>query len=166
MRMIIIGNIGSGKSWLATKLADSKGCPVVRLDHIFWEPGGFDEKRSPEIMNKMIEESKNGESWIAEGVFGELAEKFVDRAQCLIWLDMDWQTCRARLLKRGSESKKYMSRAESEEGLQKLVEWASQYYERTNARSYEGHKKLMMTFPGRRVHLKSESDVSRLIEEA
>jgi deoxyadenosine/deoxycytidine kinase len=92
----------------------------------------------------------------AEGVFGELAQKLFDRAQCLIWLDIDWQTCRARLLKRGSESKKHMGREESEEGLRRLVEWAAQYYERTNARSYEGHKKLMMSFPGRTVHPQAE----------
>jgi adenylate kinase family enzyme len=62
MRMIVIGNSGSGKSWLATKLADAKGCPVVHLDHIFWEPGGFDEKRSPEVVTRIIQESKNGET--------------------------------------------------------------------------------------------------------
>jgi adenylate kinase family enzyme len=165
MRSIIIGNSGSGKSWLAAKLGDAKGCPVVHLDDIFWEPGGFDQKRLPEVVTRMIEESKSREKWIAEGVFGELAERFVDRAQCLIWLDIDWPTCRDRLVKRGSESKKHMGREESEQGLRNLVEWASQYYKRTNARSYEGHRKLMMSFQGQRVHLKSVADVTKLLEE-
>jgi adenylate kinase family enzyme len=114
MRTIIIGNSGSGKTWLAKRLAEVSQCPVIHLDHIFWEPGGFDTKRPQDAVDMMIAESKRGESWIAEGVFGELAERFVDRAECLIWLDIDWQTCRDRLLQRGSESKRHMDRVESE----------------------------------------------------
>ena len=166
MRMIIIGNSGSGKTWLATRLAQPGNIPVIHLDDIFWEPGGFDKKRSQEIVTMMIEESRNKDSWIVEGVFGEMAEQFLDQAECLVWLDIDWPTCHARLLKRGSESKKHMGRAESEEGLQKLVEWASQYCERTNARSYTGHKKLVEAFSGQKVHLKSEADMIRMTEGA
>jgi adenylate kinase family enzyme len=58
--MIIVGNSGSGKTWLAKKLAKVEGCQVIHLDNIFWEPGGFDRKRSPEEVAKMIGESKNG----------------------------------------------------------------------------------------------------------
>jgi adenylate kinase family enzyme len=166
MRTIIIGNSGSGKTWLAKRLASLKGCSVIHLDHIFWEPGGFDKKRSQAVVDMMIAESKKGESWIAEGVFGELADRFVDRAQCLVWLDIDWEACRDRLMKRGSESKRHMGRDESEEGLRKLVEWASQYYNRTDLRSHSGHQKLMMSFQGERVHLKSEADANEWIKQA
>jgi adenylate kinase family enzyme len=164
MRTIIIGNSGSGKTWLATRLSEADRCPVIHLDHIFWEPGGFDQPRPPEVVTHMIEASKKEDSWIAEGVFGELAAQFVDRAQYLIWLDIDWPTCRSRLLKRGSESKRHMGRQESEEGLRKLMEWASGYYQRTNARSYDGHKKLLTKFPGQRMHLRTENEVIRMIK--
>jgi adenylate kinase family enzyme len=164
--MIIIGNSGSGKTWLAARIAQPHGIPVIHIDDIFWEPGGFDKKRPQEVVWSMIQEAKAKDSWIAEGVFGELAEQFFDRAEGLVWLDIDWPTCQARLLKRGSESKKHMGRVESEQGLKNLVEWASQYYERTNARSYEGHKQLMDHFPGQKVHLKSETEVIRMIELA
>lgn len=163
MKMIMVGNSGSGKTWLAKKLAKFDGCTVIHLDHIFWKSGGFDKPRSSEVVTKMIDESKNGDSWIAEGVFGELAERFMDSAQYFVWLDIDWQTCRDRLLKRGSESKRHMGRKESEEGLRQLVEWASLYYERKNARSYEGHKKLMNDFHGQKIHLNSEAEVVNFI---
>ena len=166
MRMIIVGNSGSGKTWLANNLTRIIRYQVIHLDDIFWEPGGFDKKRSPEVVAKIIDEAKKGASWIAEGVFGELAEKFIDRAQYLVWLDIGWPTCRDRLLKRGSESKRHMGREESAEGLRQLIEWASQYYERKNARSYEGHKKLMNNFHGNKIYLYSEADAVKMIEKA
>ena len=112
----------------------------------------------------MIKEAKAKNSWIAEGVFGELAAQFFDRAHCLIWLDIDWPTCHARLVKRGSQSKKHMERAQSEEGLKNLIEWASRYNERTDARSYEGHKQLLAMFSRQTFHLKSKAEVIRLSE--
>jgi len=164
MRTIIIGNSGSGKTWLASRLSDASGGSVVHLDDLFWEPGGFDKKRPQETVALMIKEAKAKDSWIAEGVFGELAEQFFDWAHVLIWLDVDWPTCHARLLKRGSESKKHMGRVESEEGLKNLVEWASKYYERTSTRSFLGHERLLEIFSGQKVRLRSEEEVLRMAE--
>jgi adenylate kinase family enzyme len=73
--MIIIGNSGSGKTWLAERLADLQGIPVVHIDDIFWEPGGFDQRRPRAVVWSMIQEAKAKDFWIAEGVFGELAEQ-------------------------------------------------------------------------------------------
>jgi len=36
MKAIIIGNSGSGKTWLAAQLAVHCGAPVAHLDEIFW----------------------------------------------------------------------------------------------------------------------------------
>lgn len=166
MRMIIVGNSGSGKTWLANNLAMINGCEVIHLDHIFWEPGGFDKKRSPEVVAEMIDESKQGASWIAEGVFGELAAKFIDCAQYFVWLDIDWSICKDRLLKRGSESKRHMGREESAEKLRELIEWASQYYERKNTRSHEGHEKLMKSFHGKKKYINSVAEAIKIVEKA
>ncbi len=68
--------------------------------------GGFDKKRSKEEVYQLIVQSKNHNDWIVEGVFGELAKQYFDTAETLIWLDITWDLCRSRLLKRGSESKK------------------------------------------------------------
>lgn len=39
MRVIITGNSGSGKTWLATHPAEIYHCQVIHRDHIFGQPG-------------------------------------------------------------------------------------------------------------------------------
>src|SRR5687767_13388029 len=77
MKLIIIGNSGSGKTWRATRLAATTKTSVVHLDEMFWEPGGFNHKRSSEELDRLITGTKHGTSWIVEGVFGELTEKYL-----------------------------------------------------------------------------------------
>lgn len=135
MKIVIIGNSGSGKTWLATRLAALASVPVIHLDELFWRPGGFDEKRSAEELASLIKRKRIMASWVVEGVFGELATPFLEDAQALIWLNPGWPVCRQRLLARGSESKAHMGRAQSEAGLARLLEWASAYSSRDDTRS-------------------------------
>lgn len=95
---------------------------AVHLDDLFREPGGFDKKSSREEVLCLIHESIEKDQWIVEGVFGELAELYLDSTDLLIWLDTDWSICRERLGKRGSERKMHMNREQSEGGQRQLVE--------------------------------------------
>jgi hypothetical protein len=90
---------------LANRLADYYSAPVVHLDNLFWEPGGFDKKRGRDEMLSLVQKSKLNSAWIVEGVFGELAEEYLLEAEDLVWLDLDWPSCKARLERRGSGSK-------------------------------------------------------------
>ena len=90
MKTIIIGNSGSGKTWLAQQLATEDTC-IVYLDDIYWSPGSFEKKRSAKEIDHFIEKSKNCDDWIVEGVFGELAVRYFDMAEVLIWLDLPWK---------------------------------------------------------------------------
>jgi adenylate kinase family enzyme len=82
MKAIIIGNAGSGKTWLAKRLAEGIDTPTVHLDEFFWELGWFDVKRAQEEVDRLIEESKRTAAWVVEGVFGELAEGTSPRQSC------------------------------------------------------------------------------------
>ena len=114
----------------------------------------------------MINSSMDESPWIVEGVFGELAEHYIKNASCLIWLDIDWSICKDRLKKRGSESKKHMDREQSKEGLIKLIEWASHYYDRTDMRSHIGHTGLFSRFYGEKHIFQNEEDVNKYIKSA
>ena len=162
-RIIIIGNSGSGKSYLARSLSDQFGYPLIHLDALFWEPGGFNLKRPEEIVYAEIARLVQGERWIVEGVFGELAKEFFIRVDCLIWLDLDRESCLNSLAQRGSESSKQLDKESAEENFKKLVQWASAYWEREGPRSWQGHQLLFEEFRAEKLRLNSRETVNDFI---
>lgn len=164
MELVIIGNSGSGKTWLATRLAVAAAVPVVHLDTIFWLPGGFDRKRPAQEVGSLVEEARRGTAWMVEGVFGGLAAQFLEDADALLWLDMDGAVCQRRLVQRGSESKAHMDRAQSEAGLAQLLAWAATYPSRSDLCSHAGHSKLFEQFGGAKACLRGEDEAVRLVD--
>jgi adenylate kinase family enzyme len=164
-RIVIIGNSGSGKSHLAKLLSKLHPFPVIHLDELFWTPGGFNKKRPKAEVRNEIEQKREEERWIAEGVFGELAELFLPRADALIHLDMDWPTCQRSLLSRGSESSRQLNPKDAEDNFQKLLAWARQYWERTDLRSHAGHLRLFSIFVGQKFTFTSRAEVNEFLEQ-
>jgi adenylate kinase family enzyme len=163
-RIVIIGNGGSGKSYLAKAMGSTSGIPVVHLDQLFWVPGGFNQKRPPEIVHAEIAALKKEEEWIVEGVFGELAERFLDHADQLVWLDLSWVVCRDSLIARGSESFKQLDPIKAEENFRNLLTWAENYWTRKDPRSHFGHQKLFNGFPGGKVRITDRDSLKETLE--
>jgi adenylate kinase family enzyme len=165
MKAVIIGNSGSGKTSLANRLATHGEVSVIHLDELFWQPGGFDTKREAAEVASLIASARETSGWVVEGVFGELAAPFLPDAQILIWLDLDWAICEQRLRLRGSKSKAHMARPQSEAGLAKLLEWASTYQSRDDARSFSGHLALFNAFKGRKARIDTEAGADAYLSE-
>lgn len=166
MRTVIIGNSGSGKTWLAKRLSDKEGVAVMHLDEVFWLPGGFNEKRDPTEVSRLIDSKKNETMWIVEGVYGNLANQFLPSALTLVWLDMPWPICKQRLELRGSESKAHLNREQSEQGLHELVHWAEAYRSRLGSSSYVAHLEMFEAFSGCRFRLQNEAQIYDYLNSA
>ncbi|MGL6004093.1 AAA family ATPase [Aeromonas sobria] len=164
-RMLIIGNSGSGKSWLAAQLAELLTIHEVNLDTIVWQPGGFNQKRPQHEIDHAIQTLAQEPSWVVEGVFGALAEQLLDAADTLLFLDLDWSVCRDSLLLRGSQSARQRDAMAAEENFQKLLVWASEYQQRASKSSRQFHRELFDRFPNDKHHFTTRAEVNSYLTQ-
>ena len=97
-RVMIIGQPGSGKSWLARRLGEITGLPVTHVDHIQWMSGWVERTRAEKI--EMAREIEMQESWIFEGGISATWDHRLYRADTLIFLDPPFPVRAWRVLRR------------------------------------------------------------------
>lgn len=161
-RVAIIGNAGSGKSYLAAAMARAWSLPVIDLDDIFWMPGGYIEKRPAEAVLAEIGRRQAEPRWIVEGVYGELIEPILDRTSFLVWLDIDWPTCLATIENRHRRAVG-PARDDSAGSYAALVAYAGDYWTREGPRSRRGHQALFDDFPRTKQCFRTRDDVAAFI---
>ncbi|KQU67353.1 adenylate kinase [Rhizobacter sp. Root16D2] len=154
-RTLIIGNSGSGKSWLAERIAGSLQAPHIDLDLIHWEPGGSDVARSRERAIELAREAATGSrSWVIEGIYGWLAREVASMTTALIWLCLDESECAVNLKRRG------VRRGGTDESFKALLSWSETYRTREGSSSHAGHERLFNDFPGAKTCLRQRSEVT------
>jgi len=179
LRVIVLGNSGSGKSYLADALETlmaSVGRPItcVHLDHVHFDttqprlPGVKLVRRSEAekhaLLDAAMQASPHG--WVVEGIFGELAARCLDTPSVsnpsevvVVWLSLDWDVCLQRLAHRPNNLG--TTAAGTPESIAKLHQWAADYYTRSDQRSATGHAALVAAHTGPAVTLRSAESVDR-----
>ena len=97
-RALVIGSSGAGKSTFARKLATLKGCAIVHLDQLYWEPGWVIAK--PEVYRARLERVLASDAWIMDGNYSSTFDIRLPRADAVFWLDRPRWICFARVLRR------------------------------------------------------------------
>lgn len=98
-RVVIFGTTGSGKSWLADRLAARFGLRVIELDALFWGPNW--QPAPPDLFRHRIEREIRDGTWIVVGNYGQEVRDLAWRAaDTLIWLDLPFPLVMSRLLQR------------------------------------------------------------------
>ena len=112
-------------------------------------------------MLALIENHKSEPRWVVEGVFGEFIERFLDRTETVVWLDIDWSNCRAGIQERwDAVSERPASLVES---FAQLMTYAGDYWKRTDGRSWEGHRRLFENFPGQKWRLRTREETNAFL---
>lgn len=158
-RILIIGNSGSGKTWLGSDLSERKKISLFHMDHIRWDQKGYEIRRSAEDIEKDLEAIKNKDQWILEGVFGKMAQSCLPFAEQLIWLDLPWEECKQNLLIRGPQFGNVLTSSEKEKALKTLVEWASTHDSRNDANSWGFFSELYTNFVRQKICLRCREEV-------
>jgi adenylate kinase family enzyme len=156
-RTLILGNGGSGKSWLAERLARNLDLRAFDLDEIHWLPGGFNERRNPEDARAAVRAVAEADKWIVEGVYGWLASEAIHKATAVVFLDIPDEECvknvRARGLRRGGNEASHL----------KLIDWIRAYKTRQNANSFLAHSCIFDSFAGPKAKLVCRADLVELV---
>ena len=132
-RVLIIGNSGSGKSWLARQLAEKFAIPATDLDNLNWEPGGYVKARAKEAVLKDALTIASDARWIMEGVYGWIADNVLPYATHIIWLTPAPAECVENIKARGVRNNG------SAADFAALLEWSAAYETRAGSSSYQGH---------------------------
>lgn len=99
-RIAIVGSSGSGKTWLATRLAAVLGRAHVELDAIHNGPG-WAAASAEEMRAKLDLLRPASGAWVADGNYESKGGGLVrERADAIIWLDLSRRVVMSQLIRR------------------------------------------------------------------
>ncbi|MES2038530.1 MAG: adenylate kinase [Pseudomonadota bacterium] len=153
-RTIIIGNCGSGKSWLGEQISAQKKIKYIDLDEINWMPGNYNIARSRDTAIALLRTQTECGHWIAEGIYGWLVQEFVQNATALIWMRLTEEECVSNIRQRG------LRRGGTEAGLKELLDWTTSYQTRLGSSAYSGHLKIFNAFDGEKICIHNRDEAS------
>jgi len=154
MRVLIMGNSGSGKSYRAQALAAQHGLAHLDLDTIVWEPGLIAVPRAPEqVRAELLAFVEGNASWIAEGCYGDLVEAALPFCSELVFMNPGLEVCLENNRRRPWEPHKYASMEAQQSKLAFLLEWVAGYYTRDDAMSYARHRQIVDGFSGNKTEV-------------
>jgi len=158
-RLLITGNAGSGKSWLAERLSAQYGLPLHRLDDVVWDGAYGGRERDKSDAYAEAERLASGEHWVIEGVYGWLVPAALPRATEFIFIDLPVDECIANLRARGLQG------GGTAEAFDRMLEWVAGYPTRTNANSRATHQRLFEQFGGQKYRLSSREELATWLAE-
>jgi adenylate kinase family enzyme/N-acetylglutamate synthase-like GNAT family acetyltransferase len=100
-RITIIGNTGSGKSWLARKLGKILDLPVTHCDCIFLKENWVPENK--EVVATKLNEIALQDKWIIDGNYKRSMENRFERADAIIFLNYPENFCIESIMNRKNE---------------------------------------------------------------
>jgi adenylate kinase family enzyme len=167
MKLLIIGNAGCGKTYLARKFKKKFKLkdPSIKLhhiDYIWFKPGGYSKKheRTAKERSAIIKKIKAQKNYIIEGASGITAKQFAKEATHLIFINYPVNVCVESIMNRTLDK----GQVSSKEQTAWLVNFAKSYYKKpgTESVSLKTHKKIFDEFKGNKYYLVTRDDANRL----
>lgn len=157
-RIFIMGNGGSGKTWLAQELARKLKLPAVHLDDLHWMPN-FAGERPREERNQLVAHAAASDRWIMEGVYGTIIKQVLPRVTTLIWLDVPDDECVANIRLRG------ITGGGTLEQFNELLDYTRRYRLRRNhMNSLDAHSQFFDQHPSHKMRLYNRPEISAFLD--
>lgn len=149
MRLVLLGNSGSGKSFLAKRLAERHGLAHLDLDTLVWEPGEIAVGRPVEAVEADLRAFIQAEErWVVEGCYEGFLEGALPFCTELVYLNPGLEACLDNTRRRPWEPHKYDDPADQARLLPMLLDWVAAHYRREDAWSQAAHRRLFGGFGG------------------
>ncbi|MEH0158635.1 hypothetical protein V6R21_31635 [Limibacter armeniacum] len=147
MRIILLGNSGSGKTSMARQIVNNQNIPILSLDEVAWNAG---PARKPiEESTKLLQDFIDAhEHWVIEGCYGDLVEAILPFCSELRFLNPGIETCVKHCQLRPWEPDKFDSEKEQRATLDYLISWVKMYEERDDEYGLKKHRKVFDSFNG------------------
>ncbi|WP_433738797.1 adenylate kinase [Pseudomonas putida] len=150
-RTLIIGNSGSGKSWLAERISLHLQIPWTDLDQIHWLSDEHSIPRPRGDALAMARIAASEECWVIEGVYGWIITELLPQATALIWLSVEDEQCVANIRQREMND---------DERLIALLDWAGSYRTRDESTGFAAHQRLFDAFGGSKRQLNNLAEIT------
>jgi len=120
-KIAIVGSGGSGKSWLASRIAEITGYRLYHLDKEFWQPGWVMLPREEQVVRQQAMIA--GDRWIIDGNYEHLMASRFAAADLVIFLDINRFTCVFSALRRAGKKRDDLPDFLEEPGLFSRDTW-------------------------------------------
>jgi adenylate kinase family enzyme len=101
-RISVVGSSGSGKTTFARQLARKLQLPHVELDALCWDPDWTYVDDTTFL--RRVDAATRADAWVADGNYTRAKEILLVRADTVVWLDVPFGICLARLLRRTAQT--------------------------------------------------------------
>lgn len=119
-RVLIVGNLASGKSTLARQLGAKVALPVYHLDRHFWRSGWTMPEK--EQWSVWVDDIISKPSWVLDGNYASSLPRRAAQADTIVFIDIHWTIalCRyfARSIRRTREGQ-----GDIPSGLSEAIRW-------------------------------------------
>ena len=94
---IIIGPVGSGKTYFSEKLSEKLNIKKYELDKVSWDDDNGNVKRSPEEVKKLFDKILKNKSWIIEDIGRDKFRQGREEADVIYYLKLSKRWVKQRL---------------------------------------------------------------------
>jgi adenylate kinase family enzyme len=161
MKVILLGNAGTGKSTLAKKLIAKQLAARLSLDEVAFQ-GGTDRRPLQDSVDDVMRWIADRESWIIEGCYADIVELILAYCDELIFLNPGVDACIAHCRSRPWEPEQFSSHQEQDENLDNLIQWVRSYEQRDDEYGLCRHRALYESFDGMKREFNHPSEYESL----
>lgn len=160
MKILIIGNVGSGKTTLGNNLAKLYGIKLFSIDNIVYDDENKLKREKLDQINLLNKINRENKEYIIEGVLRKNMDFLLNLVDKVVIIDLNKKILKNRIRKRYIKQKIGISKDKylvSKVNLGEMYDWIEKYdYERIN--------KLIIKYSRKIIYLKTTKDINKYLK--